>query len=120
MSRQKKKKRIRASEGGTVYSTAADWMPLPDKQELVPRVEREATTLYVSLSRKHRAGKPVTVVEGLDHDGMVLMTMGKELKTLCGAGGSVKDGAILVQGDHYIKIVEFLIAKGFRTKRKGG
>ena len=103
-----------------VFSTAADWTPETDEQESTGSVDPKATTLYVSLDRKQRAGKPVTMVEGLEHDGMALMMMGKELKALCGAGGAVKEGAILVQGDHRDKVIDFLETKGFRTKRKGG
>lgn len=103
-----------------VFSTAADWTPETDEQEPTASVDLNATTLYVSLDRKQRAGKPVTMVEGLEHDGMALMTTGKELKALCGAGGAVKEGAILVQGDHRDKVIDFLETKGFRIKRKGG
>ena len=120
MARQKKNKRFRSGEGGMVFSTAADWTPVSEEQESTEPVDPKAATLYVSLDRKQRAGKPVTMVEGLEHDGMALMTMGKELKALCGAGGAVKEGAILVQGDHRDKVIGFLEAKGFRTKRKGG
>lgn len=103
-----------------VFSTAADWTPATDEQESTASVDPKATILYVSLDRKQRAGKPVTMVEGLEHDGMALMTTGKELKALCGAGGAVKEGAILVQGDHRDKVIDFLETKGFRIKRKGG
>ena len=120
MARQKKNKGFRSGDGGMVFSTASNWTPEPDDQESAGSVDLEATTLYVSLDRKQRAGKPVTMVEGLEHDGMALMAIGKELKTLCGAGGAVKEGAILVQGDHRDKVVEFLEAKGLRIKRKGG
>ena len=103
-----------------VFSTAADWTTATDEQEPTTSVDPNATTLYISLDRKQRAGKPVTMVEGLEHDGMALMTTGKELKALCGAGGAVKEGAILVQGDHREKVINFLETKGFRIKRKGG
>ena len=120
MARQKKSKRFRSGEGGMVFSTAADWTPETDEQESTGSLDPKATTLYVSLDRKQRAGKPVTMVEGLEQDGMALMTIGKELKALCGAGGAVKEGAILVQGDHRDKVIDFLETKGFRIKRKGG
>ena len=61
-----------------VFSTAADWTPETDDHESTESIEPKATTLYVSLDRKQKAGKPVTMVEGLEHDGMALMTMGKE------------------------------------------
>ena len=120
MARQKKSKRFRTGEGGMVFSTATDWTPQTDEQESTEWLDPNATTLYVSLDRKQRAGKPVTMVEGLGHGGMALMTMGKELKALCGAGGAVKEGSILVQGDHRDKVIDFLETKGFRIKRKGG
>ena len=120
MARQKKSKRFRSGEGGMVFSTAADWTPETDEQASTGSLDPKATTLYVSLDRKQRAGKPVTMVEGLEHDGVALMTTGKALKALCGAGGAVKEGAILVQGDHRDKVIDFLENKGFRIKRKGG
>ena len=103
-----------------VFSTVADWTPKTNEHESTGLLDPKTTTLYVSLDRKQRAGKPVTMVEGLERDGMALMTMGKELKALCGAGGAVKEGAILVQGDHRDKVIDFLETKGFRTQRKGG
>ena len=53
-----------------VFSTAADWTPETDEQESTGSLDPKATTLYVSLDRKQRAGKPVTMVEGLEDDGM--------------------------------------------------
>lgn len=103
-----------------VFSTAADWTPATDEQESTASVDPKATTLYVSLDRKQRAGKPVTMVEGLERDGMALMALGKELKTLCGAGGAVKEGAIIVQGDHRDKVIDRLESMGYKVKRKGG
>ena len=120
MARQKKNKRIRSNDGGMVFSTAADWQPEPEIEEPTATSEPKHITLYVSLDRKQRAGKPVTMVEGLEGDGMALMMLGKELKALCGAGGAVKEGAILVQGDHRDKVIPKLESKGYKVKRKGG
>ena len=65
-----------------------------------------------------RGGKTVTVVRGLpagDLDKRV-----SELKRLCGAGGTVRDGAIEIQGDHRDRIAERLLALGYKVKLAGG
>lgn len=76
--------------------------------------------LYVSLDRKQRAGKPVTMVEGYQGDAMSLLLLGKELKSICGVGGAVKEGLILIQGDQRERIIAVLEQKGHQVKRKGG
>ena len=121
MGRQKKNKRINAGGDGLVFSTAPNWVPsaVPE-QSSDAIVDAKSVTLYVSLDRKQRAGKPVTMVEGLEGNGMALMALGKELKTLCGAGGAVKEGAIIVQGDHREKVIDRLESDGYKVKRKGG
>lgn len=75
-------------------------------------------TLYVSLDRKQRAGKPVTAVEGLPEAD--LKEIGRELRAMCGVGGSDKEGRMLIQGDHRDRVVKALEEKGFKVKRKGG
>lgn len=74
----------------------------------------------VSRESKGRGGKAVTLVKGvlLDVDG--LTTLSKRLKTLCGSGGTVKDGVIEVQGDHCDKVIQLLQTQGFSVKRAGG
>ena len=74
----------------------------------------------VSIQTKGRAGKGVTLVQGLALDAAALVVMGKQLKTACGSGGTVKDGVIEVQGDHRDRIVELLKAQGLVVKRAGG
>ena len=61
-------------------------------------------TAIVSLSRKGRGGKTVTLVSGLRHCPKALDDLGKNLKRACGCGGSVKDGEILIQGDQRKKV----------------
>jgi translation initiation factor 1 len=74
----------------------------------------------VSRETKGRAGKGVTVVKGVLLDVEALTALGKQLKALCGSGGTVKDGVIEVQGDHCDRVIEALKGKGFTVKRAGG
>jgi translation initiation factor 1 len=74
----------------------------------------------VSRETKGRAGKGVTLVRGLALDPMALLAMGKQLKALCGSGGTVKDGVVEVQGDHCERVIEYLKAQGMTVKRAGG
>ena len=121
MCAKKKNQRIRFSGDGMVFSTQPHWKPeLEEDASVDEEIRPSSQTLYVSLDRKQRAGKPVTLVEGFQGNGMKLLLLGKELKAICGAGGSVKDGAILIQGDHRDRVILELEGKGFKTKRKGG
>jgi translation initiation factor 1 len=74
----------------------------------------------VRLSRKKggRGGKTVTVVRGLPASD--LQTQAADLKRLCGAGGTLRDGAIEIQGDHRERIAERLRARGYQVKLAGG
>jgi translation initiation factor 1 len=74
----------------------------------------------VSRETKGRAGKGVTLVKGLALDDAALVTLGKQLKTACGSGGTVKDGVIEVQGDHCERVMALLQALGHKVKRAGG
>ncbi len=79
-------------------------------------VSRTAT---VWRETKGRGGKTVTVVRSLPLNPLVLATLGKQLRTACGSGGTIKDGLIEVQGDHAERIVAALQAQGFSVKRAG-
>jgi len=104
---------------GMVYSTDPDNIPEEEIEE-IPALENHEQKLYVSIDKKQRGGKKVTLVEGfLGHEDD-LADLGKELKKLCGTGGSVKDGDIIVQGDNRDKIVAYLQKEGYVVKRKGG
>lgn len=76
---------------------------------------------FVRISRetKGRGGKAVTVVRGLATDPASLEKMAKQLKAACGSGGTVRDGAVEIQGDHGDKLRALLEAQGHRVKRAG-
>lgn len=74
----------------------------------------------VSRETSGRGGKAVTVVRGLALDDAALGMLGKQLRSACGSGGTVKDGVIEVQGDHVERVVAWLQAQGHAAKRGGG
>ena len=74
----------------------------------------------VGRETKGRKGKGVTVITGIPLGEKELKELGKELKAKCGAGGTVKDGVIEIQGDHRDALVEELAKRGWTVKRTGG
>ena len=73
----------------------------------------------VQRETQGRGGKAVTVVRGLALNAEALVAMGKQLKAVCGSGGTVKDGQIELQGDHVERVLEYLKKKGLTAKRGG-
>ena len=69
---------------------------------------------------KGRKGKGVTLVRGLALPPEELRVLARELKQVCGSGGTVKDGVIEIQGDHRDRLLEELAARGIQAKRAGG
>ena len=70
--------------------------------------------LKLSLDKKHRAGKVVTLITGFSGKEEDIEQLGKELKSFCGTGGSVKDGIIIIQGDNREKIFQKLTGNGYK------
>jgi translation initiation factor 1 len=83
----------------------------PSKPDGIIRIRRET---------KGRKGKTVTTVFGFDLGDQTLKILAKDLKQLCGTGGSVKDGMIVIQGDHRDTVKGFLERKGYKVKVAGG
>ncbi len=78
----------------------------------------DPSTQTARLKREKRPkGKVVTVIGGLDPGGNDLVALAATLKGKCGAGGTVKDGAIELQGDHLDAAEAALKVIGFKTKR---
>ena len=87
-----------------------------DAETAVPQ-ELRKQRLAVTIDRRHRAGKQVTLVSGFTGSDEALEALGKALKTRCGTGGTVKDGEILIQGDVRDKVVAILKEMGHQAKR---
>jgi translation initiation factor 1 len=117
----------RNTSGGLVYSTEsgrmcpACRMPVavcacgkktsPPASDGVVRVSRET---------KGRGGKAVTLISGLALDTDALSQLCKQLKTSCGTGGTVKAGAIELQGDRCDAAMDVIRKLGMIVKRTGG
>lgn len=73
----------------------------------------------VSRETKGRGGKAVTLVRGLPLPADELAALGKLLRNACGAGGTLKDRVLEVQGDHVERVMALLQQQGFKVKRAG-
>ena len=74
----------------------------------------------ISLDRKGRKGKGMTILSGIPLAEKELKALAKQLKQKCGVGGSVKNFTIEIQGDQRDLLEQELQAKGYKTKRVGG
>jgi translation initiation factor 1 len=74
----------------------------------------------VRRENKGRKGKTVTTISGLALDEDELRAFASELKRQCGSGGSVKDGVIIIQGDHCDALIPLIQERGYTVKRAGG
>jgi translation initiation factor 1 len=86
-------------------------------REIPPKTTQR---VRVEKSSAGRGGKTVTVVTGIEGGPDLHAALAKKMKARCGAGGTVKDGAIEIQGDHAAAILELLATEGYRPKRSGG
>ncbi|WP_321287132.1 translation initiation factor [uncultured Sunxiuqinia sp.] len=105
---------------GVVYSTNPDFGYNKEEQEKEETLPPRKQDLRVSLDKKNRKGKAVTLVTGFVGNDNDLKDLSKLLKTNCGVGGSAKEGEILVQGDLRDKVVQILQKEGYKVKRSGG
>jgi translation initiation factor 1 len=104
-----------------VYSTDGS-LPLPgfgrERKAQQPGKQAVPDDGVVRVGCERRRGGSVTTVHGVDP--RELARVAAELKRRCGAGGSVKDGVVVLQGDHRDAVVAHFAAAGRRAKRMGG
>jgi len=104
--------------GGFVFSTDPTFRSEPEKE---PEKEIPAANqaLRIWLERG-KGGKEATVVKGFAGPGERLEELAKTLKNKCAAGGSAKDGIIIIQGDHREKVLKLLLDLGYKNVKKAG
>ena len=103
-----RKKRI-----GVVYSTNPDYEYSDDSQEESDTLPKNQQKMRLNMERAGRGGKTVTLVKGFVGSEEDITALSKLLKQKCGVGGSVKDGEIIIQGDHRQRLVEILKKEGY-------
>lgn len=111
------KKKISLEDlGSMVFSTDPEIVnedQEDDISELLPGEQR----LRVYKDKKQRRGKVVTLIEGFAGSLEAKKSLAKDLKTLCGSGGGVKDEIILIQGDFVDKIEKHLLSDGYHLRK---
>ncbi len=96
-----------------VYSTNPDFNYTTEENEEAETLPKSQQRLRVSVEKKGRGGKTVTLIRGFVGTEEDLRELGRLLKAKCGVGGSVKDGEMLVQGEFKQRITELLKAEGY-------
>jgi translation initiation factor 1 len=100
-----------------VYSTNPDYHFQEEGDENSKTVPREKQLLRISLDKRNRRGKAVTLITGFSGTDDDLQELGKMLKMKCGVGGSAKECEIIVQGDHREKVLGILQKEGYAKTR---
>jgi translation initiation factor 1 len=100
-----------------VYSTGGD---APTREAEAGKASAAGGgRIRIRLDRR-ASDRVVTVVTGLPGSPAEIAALAKALKSACGTGGTVKDGALELQGDHRDKVEAALAARGLRSRRSGG
>lgn len=102
---------VYSTETGRVRAAQSENKSVPTVGDGIVRIRRET---------KGRKGKGVTTVSGLPLGPEQLKSVAKNLKKLCGTGGSVKQGVIEIQGDQRELVKAELEKQGFTVKFAGG
>ena len=102
---------------GVVLSPKQDFAYTEQQEEVQQTLEPSRQKLVVSIDRRCRAGKQVTLVSGFVGSDEDLAELGRTLKVKCGVGGSAKNGEITIQGDFRDRVTALLNEMGYKAKR---
>ena len=102
---------------GVVFSTDPNFTYEEDAVQETETLEPAKQNLIVTIDRKGRGGKQVTLVTGFVGTSDDLSELGRILKVKCGVGGSAKDGEITIQGDFRDRVTALLKDMGYKAKR---
>jgi translation initiation factor 1 len=113
------KKNKKDNEGGLVYSTNSNLQFNSFEDSTEEPLAMGEQNLRIHLDRLG-GGKLLTRISGFVGTDDEIEKLGKELKQKCGVGGNVKEGNVLIQGDHRDKVLQLLLKAGYRAKKAGG
>ncbi len=102
---------------GVVFSTNPEFIYETNDEPVIETLLPKDQKLKILLDTKTKKGKKITVLQGFIGKTEDLETLAKALKNYCGAGGSTKDGEILIQGDFCAKITQYLQEKEYQIKK---
>ncbi|MDR3261998.1 MAG: translation initiation factor [Tannerella sp.] len=102
---------------GITYSTNPDFQYQTDEETEDNTLPKEKQLLRITLDKRNRSGKTVTLITGFRGTNDELTTLGKILKVKCGAGGSAKEDEIILQGDCRQKALGILVKEGYSKSR---
>lgn len=96
-----------------VYSTNRDFEYESYNKEEEKTLPKDQQKLRVSIEKKGRGGKTVTLIKGFVGTEDDLKELAKSLKSQCGVGGTAKEGEIIIQGEFKQRIIDILKAKEY-------
>jgi translation initiation factor 1 len=102
---------------GVMYSTNPEFQYNTEGGAEEATLPKEKQLLRISLDKRNRGGKAVTLITGFRGTADDLAALGKYLKIKCGVGGAAKEGEIIVQGDLRTKVLEILQKEGYTKSR---
>ncbi len=109
------------NESRTVWSSdSGDLRKKTENKPPLKSLPPNQQTVYLHRDSKGRGGKGVTLIKNLVLSESEMSALAKKIKQVCGAGGTIKDGVIEIQGENREKIADVLIVLGYKVKFAGG